>query len=152
MSLEEALSKLTTVIEKQNELTERLLSAASAVKSAEPVTETKTKTTKATETKAAETKTEEPAGPTYEEVNKKANAWVVETGKGSPEQVARSAYFKDVLAPKLGVEKLKDLEGKPDEIAKFNTWLDTKSKTDLLGFGPGIFAKPAAAADGGEEL
>ena len=148
MSLEDALAKNTAALERQSTLLEQLLAktpAAGAVKATE---------TKATETKAAETKTEEvkaEEGPTYEAVKDAAAKWLGEHPKGSPEQTARRAYLESTLWPKLGIKKLGDLEGKPADLKKVQTWLDGKAKTDLLGFGAGIFAKPEEAA-GEEEL
>lgn len=154
MSLEEALNKNTAAVQQQNELLAQLLSKTPGAAAAPASTEDKPKTTKAT--KATETKEEAPAaeGPTYESVKAKASAWLGEHPKGSEEQAARRAYLEEQLWPKLGIKKLGDLEGKPADLKKVDTWLDGKAKSDLLGYGVGIFAKPAEAAadEGGDEL
>ena len=101
-----------------------------------------------------EVKTESSAGPSYEDVKKAASAWLGEHPKGSDEQAARRAYLETELWPKLGIKKLGDLEGKPADLAKVAKWLETKAKSDLLGYGAGIFAKPAeegASDEGGED-
>jgi hypothetical protein len=145
MSLEDALKTNTAALEKHSTLLEKLLaSTGNATASAPAATETKAApATKAAATKAAATAPADD-GPSYEVVAKKAMAWVTETGKGSPEQEARSAYLKAEIWPKLGVASIKETEGKPDLIVKINNWLDKKSKTDILGYGAGIFAKPAS--------
>lgn len=149
MSLEDALKTNTAALEKHSTLLEKLLaSTGNATAAAPAATETKA----APATKAAATAAAADDGPSYEVVAKKAMAWVTETGKGSPEQEARSAYLKAEIWPKLGVTSIKETEGKPDLIVKINNWLDKKSKTDILGYGAGIFAKPASDdADAGAE-
>ena len=151
MSLEQALTKNNELIERQNALLEKLLSANGTAAPAEtkPAVKTETKATKTEDQKS------EPApaadGPTYESVKAAASAWLGEHPKGSPEQAARRAYLEETLWPKLGIKKLGDLEGKPADLKKVATWLEGKAKSDLLGYGAGIFAKPADAEAASED-
>lgn len=156
MALEEVLLRNNELIEKQNLLLEKLLSNAGGAPAESKAATTKPAASK-TDTKAdtkADTKTDAADGPSYEDVKKAASAWLAEHPKGSDEQAARRAYLETELWPKLGIKKLGDLEGKPADLAKVAKWLDTKAKTDLLGYGAGIFAKPAeegSSDEGGED-
>ena len=149
MSIEQQLAENTAALKENTEALLKLLGqtngakatgAAKAEAKAEPKAEPK-----------AETKTDEPAGLTFEQVKAKAAAWLAEHEKGSPEQAARRAYLENTLWPKLKIAKLGDLADKPAEFAKVNTWLDTKAKSDLLGYGAGIFAAPAGDGDATSE-
>ena len=155
MALEDALNRNNELIEKQNLLLEKLLAQDPAPAKAETKAAPAGKAEKAPEPASAEKPAEAaPAdddGPTYATVKANAAAWLGEHPKGSDEQSARRAYLESELWPKLGIQKLGDLEGKPADLAKVQKWLDTKAKTDLLGYGAGIFAAPSAEASSDED-
>ena len=154
MSLEQALNRQSDLLEKHNGLLERLLANSGGAAAAPAATEEKKPATK-----AAAAKTEEKPksdAPTFEEVSALATAWIKEHPKGSDEQLARTAYLKSDIYAKLGDDIAKDglkaMKDNPDALKKFKTWLDGKAKSDLLGYGDGIFAKPAAPeAEGGDD-
>lgn len=146
MSLETAITEMTAALKENTALLKEVLARDTATApTTEKVAETKPKST----TKPAADKTTSDE-ITYEGVKAKAAAWLGEHPKGSEEQAARRAYLETELWPKLKITKLGELEGKPAELKKVDTWLDGKAKTDLLGYGVGIFAKPAADDAGGD--
>lgn len=148
MSLETAITEMTAALKENTALLKEVLARDTATAPAtEKAAETKPKTT-TTKPAADKTASDE---ITYEGVKAKAAAWLGEHPKGSEEQAARRAYLETELWPKLKITKLGELEGKPAELKKVDTWLDGKAKTDLLGYGVGIFAKPAADDAGDED-
>ena len=153
MALEDMIAKQNALLEKNNTLLEQLLSTTAGKPAATAAAD---KTAAAADKPAATAAADKPAaeGPTYEDVKKAAAAWLGEHPKNSEEQKARRAYLEIDLWPKLKISKLGDLEGKPADLKKVQVWLDTKAKSDLLGFGAGIFAAPATeeGADSNEEV
>lgn len=153
MSLEDDLKQNTAALKENTEALLKLLGQTNGAKATTSKAADKPAEAPADKPaeKAADATADKAAGLTFDEVKAKAAAWLGEHPKGSDEQAARRAYLESTLWPKLGIKKLGDLADKPAEYTKVNNWLDNKSKTDLLGYGAGIFAKPADADAGGEE-
>jgi len=156
MSLEDAIAKLTAAVEANTAALSVAVDKAAAAPAAPAAEAPKTTKSTKTETKAAEPEAKAadaaPTGPTYESVKAKFQAWLAEHPKDSGETKARQTYLKDTLWPKLGVAKLGDLDGKADELVKVDKWIDGKARTDILGYGAGIFEAPAKAEAEAEDL
>lgn len=138
MSLEDHIAKLTAAIEKQNALTEQLLSkvpAATTAPATEPAKATKAAATKA-DTPATEPVKEEAKAPADEyaitgaEMLAKITAWIKENDKGTPEGDARRAALAETLK-KLGATKVSEIT-EADKLSKMNKWFETKMKGQTL--------------------
>lgn len=171
MSLEESILKLTTAVERQNELLEAVLANDGGAAGAEgEETKKRTRRTKAeieAEKKAAaeatapaeETKAEmKAAAPAADESNAgetlkaKLSAWLSEFPKEHPEPEARRAKLKEVIG-KLGCEKLPEVLADATKTARLDKWFEEKAKTADNGFGVGRFAAdPAAASNDDDDL
>lgn len=144
MSLEDHIAKLTAAIEKQNALTEQLLTkvpaaAAEAPKTAKPAAAEAPKT----ETPAAAA--EDPYAISTKDLLDKITPWFTEFEKGHPEQAARAEALKTTLT-KVGAKKTSEITD-PDKLSKMNKWFETKMKGIRLAPDP---ETTAASAD--EEL
>ena len=135
MSLEDQIAKLTAAIEKQNALTEQLLSKVPAATTAvEPAKATKAAATKAEP--APEPVKEEAKAPADEyaitgaEMLAKITAWIKENDKGTPEGDARRAALAETLK-KLGATKVSEIT-EADKLSKMNKWFETKMKGQTL--------------------
>ena len=136
MSLEDQIAKLTAAIEKQNALTEQLLSKVpAATTAAEPAKATKAAATKA-DTPAPEPVKEEAKAPADEyaitgaEMLAKITAWIKENDKGTPEGDARRAALAETLK-KLGATMVSKIT-EADKLSKMNKWFETKMKGQTL--------------------
>lgn len=135
MSLEDQIAKLTAAIEKQNALTEQLLSKAGA----EPPKATKATKEEPKAAPAAEPAKEEPkaaavpadeyaiSGPDF---LAKISAWIKEHDKGTAEGDARRAALAETLK-KLGTAKVSEITD-ADKLSKINKWFETKMKGQTL--------------------
>lgn len=143
--LEEAITKLTAVIEKQNELTAALLSKAGAAPKAEPAAAEPAKTPPKAEPAKTAAKAE-PAAPTVtvETLDAKLRPWLSEFDKDHAETIARKEKFKEVLT-KLGAPKMSAIDD-PAKLAKIDVWFETKMKV------AGRLVPDAEAAPAEEEL
>lgn len=137
MSLEDHIAKLTAAIEKQNALTEQLLSkvpAATTAPATEPAKATKAAAT--TTAPATEPVKEEAKAPADEyaitgaEMLAKITAWIKENDKGTPEGDARRAALAETLK-KLGATKVSEIT-EADKLSKMNKWFETKMKGQTL--------------------
>lgn len=126
MSLEEALNRNSDLLEKHNELLERVLSAAPASGSkagaASAETEEKPKTTRST--KAADKKAETKA-VTLDDVKPLFSGWLTEFPKNGdddhPETAARKEALKGFLKD-VGAPNLKEVPA--DKLADAKTWIE----------------------------
>lgn len=136
MSLEDHIAKLTAAIEKQNALTEQLLSKVPVTTTAPAVEPTKATKAKAEEKPAAEPVKEEPKAPADEyaisapDFLAKITAWIKEHDKGTAEGDARRAALADTLK-KLGTAKVSEITD-ADKLSKINKWFETKMKGQTL--------------------
>lgn len=151
MSLEDQLAKLTAAVEKQNALTEQLLTKVPAASGGE----TKPASTKATaaDKPAAETKpaADKPADTiAIGDFMAKIEPWIKDFAKGTDEGDARRAKLAEVLK-KLGVAKVSEITD-PVKLGKIDTWFETKMRTFDEGHGIGRLTGEKAEAAADEEL
>lgn len=135
MSLEDHIAKLTAAIEKQNALTEQLLTKVPAAETKTPVETKKTEPAKA----------EAPADPyaiSTADFLAKIKGWLDENAKGTAEGDARRAALAETLK-KLGAAKVSEIID-ADKLSKINKWFETKMKGQTLA--------PAETAAAEEEL
>lgn len=141
MSLEDQMAKLTAAIEKQNALTEQLLTKVPAGGAA---AETKAADKPAATKPAAETKPADEYAISTTDFMGKIEPFIKEFAKGTPEGDARRAALAETLK-KLGAPKVSEITD-ADKLSKINKWFETKMKGVRLA----PDAEPAADAD--EEL